>query len=80
MLLIINTGISGRGENLITYFTIEPKILYLQFHTTFGSDKYFQLVHIKQEGTARENDIYIDILITYLQELRYSGTRRCVSL
>jgi hypothetical protein len=52
MFLLINTGISGRGEKLITYFTIEPKVLYLQFHTTFGSDQHFQLVHTKEEGTT----------------------------
>ena len=52
MLLLINTGISSRGENLITYFNLEPKMLYLQSNLTFGSVKHLQLVHIKQEGTA----------------------------
>jgi len=39
-------------RKLITYFSLEQKILYLQSHTTFDSDKHFQLVHIKQEGTV----------------------------
>jgi len=52
MLLLINTGISGRGENLITYFNLQPKVPNHQSHTNYGSDKHFQLVHIEQEGTA----------------------------
>jgi len=79
MILLINTGISGRGEHLITYFSLEPKMLYLQFHTNFVATSTFSWYTLSRRRQQGQNDIYIDILITHLQGFCYSGTRRCIS-